>query len=253
MTSTAKSLSKVDGKTFLQQSFAMQQAVLLKQLEMSSTSITHNGTIGEVNEQYFINIIRQYLPDRYAVDTGIVVDSEGKTSDQIDVIVFDNQYTPTLLDQQNHRFIPAESVYAIFEVKPHIDKIYMEYAGSKAESVRLLKRTSVDITHAGGVYAAKPPFEIIAGIVATKINWTDNFGSAFSAVHESLVGNKKLHCGLAVSGASFDTFNSDNSFTFGPNQNSLVFFLFRLLQKLQALGTVPAIDWNAYAVQLKSP
>ena len=54
--------------------------------------------------------LRKYLPNRYAVAQGIVVDSNGATSDQIDIIIFDPQYTPTLLDQQSHRFVPAEAV-----------------------------------------------------------------------------------------------------------------------------------------------
>ncbi len=252
MSCKAKDASKIDGKAFLQQSFSMQQAMLKTQLEMSSASITHNGTMGDVNEKHFIEMIRKYLPDRYAVDTGIVIDSNGKTSDQIDVVVFDNQYTPTLLDQQDHRFIPAESVYAVFEVKPHIDKVYLEYAGKKAESVRTLHRTSVPIPHAGGFHPAKAHFEIIAGIVATRISWADNFGVSFISALSQLTDIQRIDCGLAVSGASFDTFNNDDSFTFGPSQNALVYFLFRLLQKLQSLGTVPAIDWNAYAKQLET-
>lgn len=251
MSCKAKVVSETDGKTFLQQSFAMQQAMLKTQLEMSSASITHNGTMGDVNEKHFIEIIKRYMPDRYAVDTGIIIDSCGKTSDQIDVVIFDNQYTPTLLDQQNHRFIPAESVYAVFEVKPNIDKGYLEYAGKKAESVRKLHRTSVPIAHAGGEYPAKPHFSIIAGIVATRIEWTDNFGESFKKIHNSLPDSQKLDCGLAVSGESFDTFDADKVLTVRSNQNTLMFFLFRLLQKLQSLGTVPAIDWNAYAEQLE--
>ncbi len=252
MSNKAKDVSKINGKTFLQQSFAMQQTMLKTQLEMSSVSITHSGTMGDVNEKHFIEIIKRYLPDRYAVDTGIVIDSDGQTSDQIDVVVFDNQYTPTLLDQQNHRFIPAESVYAVFEVKPRVDKTYLSYAGKKAESVRKLKRTSVPIAHVGGVYPAKSHFEIIAGIISTNIEWADNFGKAFAVAHSELTTMQKLNCGLSVSGASFDTFNVDYSFTFGPSQNALIFFLFRFLQKLQSLGTVAAIDWNAYAEQLES-
>jgi len=250
MSSIAKSLSNADGKEFLKQSFSMQQKVLKTQLDMSSATITHNGTMGEVNEQYFIEIIRKYLPNRYAVDTGIVLDSTGKTSDQIDVIVFDNQYTPTLLDQQGHRFIPAESVYAVLEVKPTIDKGYLEYAANKARSVRALHRTSVGIPHAGGVYPPKPHFDIIAGIVATNIEWADGFGDSFDRNHALLTGLQKLDCGLAVSGGCFDTFSLDASLKKGPVDNSLIYFLFRLLQKLQSLGTVPAIDWNEYAEQL---
>ena len=250
MSSVAKALSDSDGKEFLKQSFSKQQKVLQSQLDMSTTSITHNGTMGDVNEQCFIEIIRKYLPDRYAVDTGIVIDSMGKTSDQIDVVIYDNQYTPTLLDQQGHRFIPAESVYAVLEVKPTIDKGYLEYAGNKARSVRELHRTSVGIPHAGGIYPPKAHFEILAGIVATEIDWVDGFGSSFDRNLALLTSMNKLDCGLAVSGGCFDTFAVDNSVTKGPEENSLIYFLFRLLQKLQSLGTVPAIDWNQYAEQL---
>ena len=80
--------------------------------------------------------LRKYLPNRYAVAQGIVVDSNGATSDQIDIIIFDPQYTPTLLDQQSHRFVPAEAVYGVLEAKPVISKQNLEYAGDKAASVR---------------------------------------------------------------------------------------------------------------------
>ena len=249
MTSKAKQLSEQDGKTFLQQAFAMQQQVLATQLRMSGASITHNGKMGEVNESYFIEIIRQYLPKRYSVDTGIVIDSNGKTSDQIDVIIYDHQYSPTLLDQQGHRFIPAESVYAVLEVKPKIDKTYLDYAAKKAESVRALHRTSIDIHHAGGVYDAKKLFTIVAGIIALDSGWQDGLGAAFEKAHQKLHGNKQLDCGLALNATCFDIYDN-GKLTFGPQQNALMYFLFRLLKKLQTLATVPAIDWDAYAKQL---
>lgn len=249
MSNIAKTLSESDGKEFLKKSFAKQQTVLKSQLDLSATTITHNGVMGDVNEQLFIDIIKKYLPDRYAVDTGIVIDSLGKTSDQIDVIIYDNQYTPTLLDQQGHRFIPAESVYAVLEVKPKINKGYLEYAGEKAKSVRVLHRTSVGIPYAGGVYPPKPLFDIVAGIVATDIEWTDGLGKSFERNYTELTHLNKLNCGLAISGGCFDTFSTDE-INYGPIDNSLIYFLFRLLQKLQSLGTVPAIDWNAYAEQL---
>lgn len=204
----AKSKSHENGRKFLQEAFTLEQKLLQVKLELSSQSVTHPGTLGEVNERYFIDILRQYLPLRYAVDTGIVIDSTGTTSNQIDVIIYDNQYTPTLLDQQSHRFVPAEAVYAVFEVKPTISKAYLEYAGQKAESVRKLVRTTVPIAYAGGEYPPKPPFGIVAGIVASTIDWTTGFSAdAFIEHQKSLKGLQKLDCGLAVSGSVFDIFS----------------------------------------------
>lgn len=217
----------------------------------SSNRITHAGDRGEVNEQYFIDFLRKYLPNRYTVDKAIVLDSDGEVSDSIDVVVFDRQYTPTLLDSDKHRYVPAEAVYAIFECKPSIDKGYLEYAGDKAASVRRLKRTSVDIHHAGGKYDAKVPGEIVAGILAIDVDWKDGFLSrSFQETHSSLSGERRVDCGFAASGASFDVFAGDQAFTVGPEKNALAFFAFRLLWKLQSLATVPAVDWMAYANQL---
>ena len=241
-----------EGKRFLQDAFTLEQKLLQVKLELSCQSVTHAGTLGEVNENYFIDVLRKYLPRRYAVDTGIVIDSKGVTSDQIDVIIFDNQYTPTLLDQENHRYVPAEAVYGVVEVKPTINKAYLEYAGGKAESVRRLHRTSIPIVHAGGEYPPKPLFQIIAGIAATTIDWTDGFrAAAFNENYYSLTELQRLDCGLAVSGDCFDVFSGN--LEVGPSGQALAYFLFRLLQKLQSLGTVPAIDWNAYASVLGKP
>lgn len=181
------------------------------------------------------------------------MDSRGDVSDSIDVVVFDRQYTPTLLDNAKHRYVPAEAVYAVFECKPTVDKEYLKYAADKAASVRRLHRTSVDIHHAGGKYAAKPPGPIIAGILAIDVEWKDGFHSAaFQTAHAGFTGDEVLDCGFAATGASFDIFAEPGAYNFGPPDNALAYFAFRLLSRLQSLATVPAVDWMAYASKLSS-
>lgn len=241
----AKQSSKINGTVFLRSAFVAEQKVLLTQLELLCSSITYSATMGDVNERHFIDFLRKYLPLRYEVDTGIVIDSNGATSDQIDIVIFDRQYTPTLLDQQSHRFIPAEAVYAVFEVKPEINKEYLDYAANKAKSVRGLTRTSVPISHAGGEYPAKPLFPIVAGLIAIKAGWADGLSSMSFEPCISSDESLQLNCGLALSDKAFDLFEGELKLS--ESEGSLGFFLFRLLQKLQSLGTVPAVDWNRYA------
>lgn len=234
---------------FLRKAFATEQECLIANLR-SSSRITHPGDRGEVNEQHFIDFLRKYLPNRYTVEKAIVIDSLGNVSDSIDVVVFDRQYTPTLLDNDKHRYVPAEAVYAVFECKPNIDKGYLEYAAGKVASVRKLKRTSVPIQHAGGTFSPKKHFDIVAGILAIDVAWSDGFGESFRKVHKSLPAEGLIDCGFAATGASFDVFAGAEAYSFGPSDNALAHFIFRLLWKLQALATVPAVDWMAYADQL---
>lgn len=246
MVNRAKRASKKDGKEFLLSSFKDVQHVLTAHLDLSARSISHDGVMGAVNEQHWIQLLRQYLPNRYACDTGIVIDSRGQMSEQIDIVIYDPQYTPTLLTQQSHRYIPAEAVYAVLEAKPTINRELMIYAGDKAASVRALHRTSVAIPHAGGTFPPKPLFPIIVGIVAGKVDWADKFGVAFQRAMCELTGVRTLECGCGLADGSFDRFSSDAKISFGSKDGALIFFLFRLLGKLQSLGTVPAIDWAAY-------
>lgn len=239
-----------EGVIFLQEAFNSEQVCLEASLR-SSNRIRHQGDKGEVNEQFFIDFLRRYLPNRYTVDKAMVIDSLGGTSDSIDVVVFDRQYTPTLLDSEKHRYVPAESVYAVFECKPTINKTYLTYAADKAASVRRLHRTSIPIPNASGSpYPPKPPHDIVAGILAIDVEWADGLGVSFAENHSTLKDEFALDCGFAAKGVSFDTFSENGSLTFGPANNSLAYFAFRLLSRLQACATVPAVDWSAYASQL---
>ncbi len=254
MTNIAKRASEANGQKFLRDAFGRVHNRLAFDLHDAAQTITHDGKRGEATESDWLRVIRSYLPNRYAVDTGIVIDSIGKTSDQIDIVIYDLHYTPVLLTRESNRYIPAEAVYAVLEAKPTINKELLEYAGAKAVSVRCLKRTSAPIVHSDGVRPPKELFPIISGVIAASVDWSDGFGESFRRVMASkaLSDDHRIDCGCGLSHGAFDTFAPDRSFTFGGEEAGLVFFLFRLLDKLQSLGTVPAIDWNTYANVLRS-
>jgi hypothetical protein len=233
-----------DDVSWLRDAFIGVQSKLSAHISLASQSISHAGTMGSVNEEYWLEVFRSYLPNRYEVASGIVVDSHGNRSDQIDIVVFDRHFTPTLLDQKSHRYIPAEAVYAIFECKPTIDKGYIEYAEAKAASVRRMHRTSVAISHAGGVYKPKPLFTVVAGLLAAKASWVDGLGDTFQR-SLTLDDLSKLDCGCALANGCFDI--HEGVLMISKEQGSLMYFLFRLLSRLQSLGSVPAIDWTAYS------
>lgn len=85
---------------WMRQAFVDVQAELQIKVKRAAQSISHAGTQGAVNEDHWIDVFRAYLPNRYQVATGFVIDSLGRRSEQIDIIVFDRHFTPTLLDQK---------------------------------------------------------------------------------------------------------------------------------------------------------
>lgn len=214
-------------------------------LKRASRGVEHPGTKGDIHEDSWIDILRNYLPKRYGVDKGIVIDSHGNKSDQIDIVIFDPQYTPMLLIQQGHKYIPAEAVYAVFECKPTLSKAYLEYAGDKAKSVRKLARTSVPIATASGEIPAKEPFNIVCGILAASCEWSDGISSKAFDANLPTSESSILDMGCSLVGGAYvlDATGTRKH----QSDNNLMFFLFSLLGKLQSLGTVTAIDWNAYA------
>ncbi|WHT38388.1 hypothetical protein QNH98_15310 [Myroides sp. mNGS23_01] len=68
------------------------------------------------------NLIREkislFLPERYLVKQGHIVNAEGKVSNQFDIIIFDRLNTPKFFESKNETvFYPIESVLAVGEIK----------------------------------------------------------------------------------------------------------------------------------------
>src|SRR5689334_8182347 len=84
-----------------------------QQLERVRKTFAHPGTKGDASEEVWLEMLNTYLPKRYQAAKAHVVDSEGAFSDQIDVVVFDRQYSPFIFSFKGQTIVPAESVYAV--------------------------------------------------------------------------------------------------------------------------------------------
>lgn len=230
--------------------YSLQQQMQQK-LATNRAFITHPGSKGDTLETNWINLLCDYLPQRYSVDSAFIIDYQNNISDQIDVVIYDRQYSPFVFNQDGVKYIPAESVYAIFEVKQDISKDHIIYAGKKAESVRKLQRTSAPIPHAGGFYEPKALNKIIAGILTVGSVWTPGLGEPFKAHITALDGDQKLDIGCSLDTGSFK-FDDKNQLVTSTTEESLIFFFLNLLIELQKLGTIPAMDILKYAESLES-
>ena len=92
-----------------------------QRLATARKAFAHPGTKGDVSESVWLALLQTYLPQRYQAASAHVVDSKGTFSDQIDVVVFDRQYSPFIFHYEGQTIVPAESVYAVFEAKQAIN------------------------------------------------------------------------------------------------------------------------------------
>lgn len=230
------------------------QARLEGGLRGNRAAVTHPGARGEASEEDWLRVLKDHLPRRYQADRAFVIDSRGECSDEIDIVVYDRQYSPFLYNQANQRYIPAESVYGVLEVKQDMSRDHVLYAGNKAASVRRLHRTSAVIPHAGGSHEPRPLPRIVAGLVTYHSSWAPPFGDPFRDALGELPPEAQVDLGCALVHGAFEAhYHAEQAVdvTVVEGPRSLVQFLMRLLKQLQALGTAPAIDYAAYLTRFE--
>ncbi len=218
-----------------------------RRLEASRKSFGHSTTKGNATEGVWLKLLQQYLPQRYAAETGHVVDSEGSFSDQIDIIIFDRQYSPFILKYEDQLVVPAESVYAAFEAKQAISAEQVAYAQAKLSSIRRLHRTSLPISHAGGVYPPKNPITVLGGLLTFESDWSPCFGDPIKASLQKDQHLGRLDIGCVASHGHFFRDRTSASYAFVKEGKPATAFLLKLISELQFSGTVPMIDVMAYA------
>jgi len=172
-----------------------------QRLTTARKTLAHPGTKGDASEGVWLEMLQTYLPQRYRAMKGHVVDSNGDFSDQIDVLVFDRQYSPFIFQYQGQGIIPAESVYGAFEAKQSITAEQVRYAEAKLASVRKLHRTSLPIPTASGLLPPKPLHHIIGGLLTVESDWDTPLGKPLLDALKAGHANGRLDLGcVAVHG-----------------------------------------------------
>ena len=259
-------LLKFESMIDLKEMFADLQDEMKAALNINRVAICHQGSKGDATENKWIEFFRAYLPKRYNVDKAMVIDHEGNVSQQIDIVLYDVFYTPFIFNHNGFKYIPAEGVYAVFEVKQDI-KNNIEYAGQKIESVRKLKRTSIPMICTGCTYPARPLSPILGGILSSTSSYEQT--NTIEANLRKLAGMQSLDLCCCADKYSFyieydkglvnfkgteskaiwDLYDSRKvknvNFNKHP-ENSIFTFFLQLVQYLKLIGTVPAIDLNTY-------
>jgi hypothetical protein len=223
------------------------QANLITELDNAS-NIRHPTAQGDEGERAWTDFLNKSLPRRYAVRSGQILDSHGNTSDQIDVILYDPQYTPVWFPLREHAYVLAEAVYAVFEVKTEArgqHRVRRRQGRLRPPPPPHLRpRTPLRRPQAAEGPPSRSSPASSPGRAAGRP--TPSPSSPITSPSTSATAASIL--GIALDTGAFEFApTAATPLAYLPGDTALVHFLYRLLARLQALGTVPAIDWSAYA------
>ena len=229
--------------------FLAKQESMKSYLAISRRSLKHSETKGDILENALIKMLNDHLPNRYRADKGFVIDSKNNVSEQTDIFIFDDFYSPFTFKELGTVHIPAESVYAIFEVKHEFSSRELNYAAKKIASVRKLHRTSGHIYQAGKKTKPRKLFTPLGGVLALEATWKDPFGEAFRANLEKLPISGKIDMGCFLNKGSFNAkYKKEklDKFDHFGHEVALISFFINLLDRLQKLATVAPIKLSEY-------
>lgn len=101
---------------FLKEKFAMLQKAIKIQFDLNKQAFVHRGNRGAGAEIILKDFLRSYLPPKYSIGNGEVIDSHGNSSGQVDIILV-NEHHPYVNNFDQPSIYFCEGVGCAGEVK----------------------------------------------------------------------------------------------------------------------------------------
>lgn len=102
--------------------------------------IKHNGVKGSAREDLLKDYLRDLLPNKYSISSGIIIDFNQNQSKQQDFIIHDAFNCPSFFKTDSNTILPIESIYATIEIKSTLNYDTLKQSVENIESVRKLHK-----------------------------------------------------------------------------------------------------------------
>jgi hypothetical protein len=111
---------------------------LQEEVDTFNKLIGHAGEQGRENELSLVRLIENLLPSTVGVGSGMVIDSHGKYSKQMDILIYDVSSQPSVMAQTNQVIFPVECVLMAIEVKTTLTEDELKDCVAKKKSLTAL-------------------------------------------------------------------------------------------------------------------
>ena len=95
--------------------YVQNEKALVDQLYFKTS---HGTTIGGFREDIWRGMFEQIVPKKFVIEQSVfIIDSEGRVSNEVDLAIFDETYTPYIFRYRRLKFLPIEAVAVAIECK----------------------------------------------------------------------------------------------------------------------------------------
>lgn len=104
-----------------------------------TSQIPHSGVKGSERERVLIEFLEIYLPKKYSVTSGHIINQDNLSSKQCDIIIYDSFVCPPLYSSKGYQIVPHTAVVAVIEVKSILYKTSIYDAVENIEAAKKLR------------------------------------------------------------------------------------------------------------------
>lgn len=124
-------------------------ADVAKEMRAKSASIrrdfaSHHLSAGENREDLVSEFLREHLPRRFGISSGLVISHDGEFSKQADLLVVDEHNNSPLHAGNRNKLWPVEAIYSLIEVKTTLGPTELADAIAKGRKFKTLQRRYCD-------------------------------------------------------------------------------------------------------------
>lgn len=131
----------------------------------------HHLTTGSYREDIWEDFFRRIVPKKFNITRSVfIIDSKRNVSNEVDITIFDEQYTPYIFNYGLIKFIPVEAVAAVIQCKSKelknndLDKWTKSIDNLQTSNdsiVRLMQSIHIGKENSGATQTATKPIKIL--------------------------------------------------------------------------------------------
>ena len=128
--------------------------------------LRHPGEFGGYREKIVFHLLKPYIPNKYTIADGFMVDSLGEVSTQCDIVIFSANRTCFIENESYQKFFISQSVQCIGEIKSVLTRKELKEALKKLAQTKKLRLSSKKENKDQLKYKAQP----LTFLICEKLN-----------------------------------------------------------------------------------